>query len=144
MVTLSIDGAARGNPGPAGYGIAAEADGETLEAWGYIGEQTNNVAEYCALLAALNLARKKGWSRLRVRSDSQLLVRQIEGSYKVKNEGLRPLHGRARALISRLEAFAIEHVPRAQNKAADKLANRAVDERSSQPKGINPILAKGS
>ena len=144
MVTLNIDGAARGNPGPAGYGVAIEADGVPFEAWGYIGEQTNNVAEYCALLAALNLAKKKDWRRVRVRSDSQLLVRQIEGSYKVKNEGLRPLHGRARVLISRLEEFAIEHVPRAENKAADKLANRAVDERTSQPKGINPILVKGN
>jgi ribonuclease HI len=145
MITISIDGAARGNPGPAGYGLAADDEqGEPLlEGFGYIGEQTNNFAEYCALLAALELARKKGWRELMVRSDSQLLVRQIEGDYKVKNDGLRPLHARALQLISRLVDFKIVHVPRSENKRADKLANRGIDEQKSQPRGINPILIKG-
>ena len=141
-MTISIDGAARGNPGPAGYGVAATGDGGALlkEAYGYIGDQTNNIAEYCALLAALNLAKKMEWRRLRVRSDSQLLVRQLEGSYKVKNERLRSLYARAVAMISRLDSFAIEHVPRSENKQADKLANKAIDTRASEPRGINPIL----
>ncbi len=145
MIEINIDGAARGNPGPAGYGIVAvEAGGETLaEGYGFIGEQTNNVAEYCALLAALELSHKNGWRELLVRSDSQLLVRQIEGAYKVKNDGLRKLHSRAIQLIGRFKVFEIEHVPRSDNKLADKLANKGIDEQKSKPRGINPILVKG-
>ncbi|HUX07604.1 MAG TPA: ribonuclease HI family protein [Acidobacteriota bacterium] len=145
MIEIYIDGAARGNPGPAGYGIAAaDADGTTVaEGYGFIGEQTNNFAEYCALLAALELAQKKGWRELMVRSDSQLLVRQIQGVYKVKNEGLRALHSRATLLIGRFRVFEIEHVSRSENKLADKLANKGVDEQKSKPRGINPILVKG-
>jgi ribonuclease HI len=145
MVTINIDGAARGNPGPAGYGLIAEdgQSGTPVEGYGYIGEQTNNVAEYCALLAALELARKKGWRELSIRSDSQLLVRQIEGDYKVKSETLRPLHSRALQLIARLGRFEITHVPRGKNKRADKLANKAIDALESRPRGINPILIKG-
>lgn len=146
MVTVNIDGAARGNPGPAGYGLSAhDSEGKPItEAFGFIGEQTNNFAEYCGLLAALELAVKKGWRSLHVKCDSELLVRQIRGEYKVKNEGLKRLHRRAAQLISRLNKFSIEHVGRAQNKEADKLANRAVDTEESRPKGINPILIKGS
>ena len=145
MVTVHIDGASSGNPGPAGYGLAArDEDGAPLaEGYGYIGEQTNNFAEYCALLAALELARKQGWRELRIRSDSQLLVRQVEGSYKVKNDKLRTLHRRARQLIRSLRVFSIEHVGREENKAADKLARIALKKKRSEPRGINPILVKG-
>jgi ribonuclease HI len=145
MVTINIDGAARGNPGPAGYGfVAVDGNGDLVcDGYGYIGEQTNNVAEYCALLAALELARKKGWTSLHIRSDSLLLVRQIQGSFKVKNEGLQKLHRHAARLIGKLRSLDIEHVDRKDNRAADKLANRAVDERKSRPRGINPFLVKG-
>jgi len=145
VVTVHIDGASSGNPGPAGYGLAArDEDGTSLaEGYGYIGEQTNNFAEYCALLAALELARKHGWRELRIRSDSQLLVRQVEGSYKVKNDKLRTLHRRARQLIRFLRVFRIEHVDREENKVADKLARTALKKKRSEPRGINPILVKG-
>jgi ribonuclease HI len=145
VVTLYIDGAARGNPGPAGYGIVARAeDGLTLaEAYGYIGEQTNNFAEYCSLLAALELAMKQGWERIAVKSDSELLVKQVKGEYKVKHEMLRRFHQRAMQLVRRFEGFAIEYIRRSENKEADKLAAKAVKGKKSEPKGINPIVIAG-
>ncbi|MGD8377208.1 MAG: ribonuclease HI family protein [Acidobacteriota bacterium] len=129
----SIDGGARGNPGNAGYGCHLTLpSGETWdEVWGHLGVQTNNVAEYVALLAALEYAIAAGAGSLRVRSDSQLLVRQILGKYRVKNPGLRPLFERARAAIARLPRFRIEHVYREDNREADALANRAMDTRES-------------
>ena len=144
MVTIHIDGAARGNPGPAGYGVhAIDADGETLaSAYGYIGEQTNNFAEYIALLAALELAHRKTWKRIRIRSDSQLMVRQLNGEYKVKNPVLSTFYRRAQILRSRFEKVTIEHVKREQNKAADRLANTAVDKMESHPKWLNPVKVK--
>jgi ribonuclease HI len=125
-----IDGGARGNPGAAGYGVHLTLpDGKVWdEVWGFLGVRTNNVAEYAALLAALEYALRAGATSLHVRSDSQLLVRQILGEYRVKNPGLQPLFRRARARISRLGRFRIEHVFREQNEAADALANRAMDE----------------
>ena len=100
------------------------------EVWGYLGEQTNNVAEYAALLAALEYALRAGAPSLHVLSDSQLLVRQIQGRYKVKSPGLKPLHARGRQQIARLGRFRIEHVYRKDNREADALANRAMDARA--------------
>lgn len=144
MITINIDGAARGNPGPAGYGIIArDKSGAVLrEAYGYIGEQTNNFAEYTALLAALELALREKWKEVRIKSDSQLLVKQIRGEYKVKNSTLFSFHRRATALLGRFDSFSVVHVERGNNKEADKLANKAVDTMSSDPREINPIRVR--
>jgi len=127
--TANIDGAARGNPGPASYGVVVRRpDGKPLESLGkYIGRHTNNVAEYYALIAALDYAAASGIKRLRVYSDSQLIVNQIKGLYKVKHPDLRPLHERAKKQAATLEAFTIQYVPREQNGDADALANAALD-----------------
>jgi ribonuclease HI len=124
-----IDGGARGNPGPAGYGavIEDEMGRPVVELSDYLGKQTNNFAEYSALLAALSYATKHGFKALKVFSDSELMVKQITGQYKVSNPALKDLHGKATKLIEDLEAFEINHVPREQNREADWLANRAMD-----------------
>ena len=136
MYTANIDGAARGNPGPASYGLVLRRpDGTPLESLGkYIGRHTNNVAEYYALIAALDYAVANGIKRLRVQSDSQLIVNQIKGLYKVKHPDLRPLHERAKKLAAGLETFAIQYVPREQNREADAAANAALDNTS----GVKP------
>jgi ribonuclease HI len=125
-----IDGGARGNPGPAGYGVRVERpDGTLVEEFGEsIGVATNNVAEYRGLLAALEWATAHGCRHLRVRSDSLVLVQQMLGNYKVKNPGLQPLHARARLLVHGLGRVAFEHVPRESNTHADRLANAAMDQ----------------
>ncbi len=135
-VTANIDGAARGNPGPAAYGvIVRRPDGATHESLGkYIGRTTNNVAEYYSQIAALDYAEDSGIKRLRVYSDSQLIVNQIKGLYKVKHPDLRPLHERAKKQAASLETFAIQYVPREQNRDADDLANAALDSTS----GVKP------
>ena len=128
-----IDGGARGNPGPAGYGVHIE-DGSgrvVAELYGYLGTATNNTAEYAALLALLEYAAAQGAAALRVLSDSELLVRQIRGEYRVKHPGLQVLHGAARRLMTALPSVVVEHVPRERNVAADALANRAMDLRDS-------------
>jgi len=127
--TANIDGAARGNPGPAAYGVVIRRpDGATHESLGkYIGRHTNNVAEYYALIAALDYAAASGIKRLLVFSDSQLIVNQIKGLYKVKHPDLRPLHERAKKQAAALESFTIQYVPREQNRDADDLANAALD-----------------
>jgi probable phosphoglycerate mutase len=124
-VIVHIDGASRGNPGPAAYGVVMEsADGSRLAAFSHcIGTATNNVAEYYALIAALDFAATNGIRRLRVLSDSQLIVNQIKGTYKVKHPDLRPLHERAKKQAAALESFSIQYVPREQNGDADDLAN---------------------
>jgi len=129
VVTANVDGGARGNPGPAAYGIVLrEAGGATLVAAGKcIGRATNNVAEYYGLIAALDAARERGVGRLRVESDSELLVRQIEGRYRVKSPDLKPLHERALKLARGFEFFEIAHVPREKNREADRLVNEALD-----------------
>jgi len=134
--TANIDGAARGNPGPAAYGVVVRRpDGATHESLGkYIGRHTNNVAEYYALIAALDYAAANGIRRLRVYSDSQLIVNQIKGLYKVKHPDLRPLHERAKKQAASLETFTIQYVPREQNRDADDLANAALDSTS----GVKP------
>src|SRR5258708_97860 len=133
------DGGARGNPGPAGYGIVIhDAKGNKVAALSqYLGRQTNNFAEYQALIAALEYAVEHGPKALRVISDSELMVRQIKGIYKVKDTTLRDLHGRASQLIRHLDWFEIEHVLRGKNREADELANAAMDNGSgrSSPAG---------
>lgn len=128
-----VDGASRGNPGPASYAVILRGpDGATcFEAGKYIGRATNNVAEYYALITALDYASAQGISRLLVRSDSELLVRQMQGRYRVKSADLQPLHERARKLARGFAYFSIEHVPREQNREADELANVALDRTGS-------------
>src|ERR1700736_5595242 len=123
------DGGARGNPGPAGYGVVIEDEtGRKVAALSeYLGHQTNNFAEYQGLIAALEFAIKHGYKALKVISDSELLVRQIKGIYKVKNSTLQDLHARAKQLIAQLDWFSIGHVLRAKNREADRLANAAMD-----------------
>jgi ribonuclease HI len=125
----NIDGASRGNPGPAAYAVVVrDPEGKlVLELAKKFGRDTNNVAEYYALLAALDYATTHGISALRIRSDSELLVRQMQGRYKVKSPDLKPLHERASILSRQLKYFAIEHVRREQNGEADALANVALD-----------------
>ena len=129
-IVAYIDGGARGNPGPAGFGVRVEdADGSLIEEFGEsIGVATNNVAEYRALIAALDWARRHGLRELRVRSDSQLLVQQMLGNYKVKNAGLQPLHAKARLLAHEIGSVTFEHVGRSLNVHADRLANTAMDQ----------------
>jgi len=133
-LTAHTDGGARGNPGPAGYGVVIhDAQGHKVAALSqYLGKQTNNVAEYQALIAALEYAVEHGSRPLKVVSDSELLVRQIKGIYKVKEPTLRDLHARARQLINKLEWFDIEHVLRGHNREADDLANEAMDKGSGK------------
>ncbi len=128
-IVAYIDGGARGNPGPAGYGVRVEQPDGTLveEFGGAIGVATNNVAEYRGLLAALEWARAHDCSRVHVRSDSLLLVQQMLGNYKVKNPGLQPLYTRARLLTLEIGRVTFEHIERAKNAHADRLANAAMD-----------------
>ncbi len=129
MIVAYIDGGARGNPGPAGYGVRIEAPGGTVlaELHGGIGVATNNVAEYNGLLAALQWAVDHGQPRLRIRADSELLVKQMRGEYKVKNPGLKPLYVRARLLVMSLDEVVFEHVRRELNEEADRLSNLGMD-----------------
>lgn len=124
-----IDGGARGNPGPAGFGVMIhdEAGRPVAELSEYLGKQTNNYAEYSGLLAALTYALKHGHKILRVLSDSELMVKQIKGQYKVNNPALKELHGKARTMIGELDTFVITHVLREKNRDADRLANEAMD-----------------
>lgn len=130
MITAYIDGGARGNPGPAGYGVRIEnADGELVaELHGPLGIATNNVAEYNGLLAALEWATEHGERDVLVRADSELLVKQMRGEYKVRNAGLQPLYTRARLLTMHLGRVRFEHVRRELNKEADRLSNLGMDE----------------
>jgi len=123
------DGGARGNPGPAGYGVVIqdESGRKVAHLSEYLGHQTNNFAEYQGLIAALEYAVQHGPKALKLISDSELLVRQIKGIYKVKNATLQDLHGRAKELIAQLEWFSIGHALREHNQDADRLANEAMD-----------------
>ena len=130
-ITANIDGGARGNPGPAAYGVVVRNNkGQVLaELREYLGNQTNNVAEYSGLLAALGWAVREKQLSLKVLSDSELLVRQMLGQYKVKNPDLKLLYDRAQALVKKLQQFAIEHVRRESNREADRLVNEVLDSR---------------
>jgi probable phosphoglycerate mutase len=129
MIVAYIDGGARGNPGPAGFGVRLETEeAELIEEFGEsIGVATNNVAEYRGLIAALEWARAHGHKAVHVRSDSLLLVQQMLGNYKVKNAGLQPLHAKARLLAYEIGRVTFEHVRRERNADADRLANAAMD-----------------
>lgn len=129
----NVDGGSRGNPGPAGYGVRIEQDdGSVVELKESIGIATNNVAEYSGLIAALAWAVEHGVSRLHVRADSDLLVKQMRGEYRVKSPGLQPLFEQARALSRQIGEVKFEHVRREFNKDADRLANEAMDEASTE------------
>ncbi len=130
---LYTDGASRGNPGQAGAGFAlCDRQGNLLqEGYRFLGEKTNNEAEYEALLAGLEMAAAAGCRRLEVRADSQLMIRQLTGRYKVKNRRLVPLVLRVKELAGRFDHVAFVHVPREENRLADRLANRAIDEAAS-------------
>ena len=124
-----IDGGARGNPGPAGYGVVLEdQNGRQVAGLSqYLGQRTNNYAEYSGLLAALQYALAHGPKALKVISDSELMVRQIKGVYKVRNAALQELYQKAQGMIGQLEWFEIGHVLRESNREADRLANEAMD-----------------
>ena len=131
LIQIYTDGAARGNPGPSGIGIVVKKGAQTLaEISDFIGKATNNVAEYMAFIRGLEEALVLGATKIECFSDSELLVKQIQGEYKVKNEGLIPLHYHAKSLIRKFKTFSIEHTLREENKHADKLANRGIDEHS--------------
>ena len=131
-LVVEADGGARGNPGPAGYGvdICDEKGTSVAQLSQYLGHQTNNVAEYSGLLAALRYANEHGHKALEVVADSELMVKQMNGLYKVRAPQLIDLYQQARAQVRKLDWFRIRHVRRAHNSAADALANRAMDEGS--------------
>jgi ribonuclease HI len=132
FVVAYIDGGSRGNPGPSGAGVYFERDGKPWRGvYQYLGQATNNHAEYSALLRALDYARDSGFRRIAIYSDSELLVRQMSGQYRVKNPNLQELQRRASDTIRYFERHSIEHVPRERNSQADALANKAMDLRCS-------------
>jgi ribonuclease HI len=135
-LTINIDGAARGNPGPAAFAYVIAQDGRTtLEEAGSLGSTTNNVAEYTALVRALERAGQLGAERLVIRSDSELLVKQMNGLYKVKNDQLRVLHEQAKELCTPFRSVSIAHVRRAENSHADRLCNEVLDGRRTSVAG---------
>lgn len=132
-VTAFVDGASRGNPGPSGYGVFMKTEaGEIIEIAGYLGTTTNNVAEYEGLLDALRVAAEEGATEVEIISDSELLVKQMLGTYRVRHPNLIPLHAQARQMARRFRRFSIRHTLRAGNKDADRLANVAVDRASGR------------
>lgn len=130
-VRLYTDGAARGNPGPAGAGAVLYDDqGKVLERLGrYLGVQTNNVAEYQGVLLGLERALEMGAKEIDVLADSLLVINQLKGEWKIKHEGLKPLAAKARGLLERFDRYSLRHVPREMNEQADEMSNRAIDER---------------
>jgi ribonuclease HI len=140
------DGGARGNPGPAGYGVVIQDEtGRKVAALSqYLGHQTNNFAEYQGLIAALEYAIEQGHKALKLISDSELLVRQIKGIYKVKNLTLQELHGRAKELIAQLDWFSIDHALREHNREADDLANQAMDKGTGRTSTTTHVVAGDS
>jgi probable phosphoglycerate mutase len=134
-----IDGGSRGNPGIAGYGVSVQDEnGVPLAGLSEsLGIRTNNFAEYSALIGALRYALANGYDGMRAYADSELMVRQINGVYKVKSPDLQPLFKEAKVLISKLKSFSIHHVPREQNREADRLANLAMDKASGAPRYLN-------
>jgi probable phosphoglycerate mutase len=141
-ISAHCDGGARGNPGPAGYGALIQAaDGSVLaELSEFLGLRTNNFAEYSGLLGCLDFAVKSGYRKLRVVSDSELMVKQIQGKYQVKSPDLKPLYEEAKRRIAKLEGFEISHALRHKNKDADRLANEAMDRGMRKP-GAAPAPA---
>ena len=129
MITAYFDGGSRSNPGPAGYGVFIVDDQGTMlaELHGALGVATNNVAEYRGLIAALEWAIANDITAITVKGDSLLIVEQMRGNYKVKNEGLKPLYHQARMLVMQIGNVKFEHVPREKNKDADRLSNVGMD-----------------
>jgi ribonuclease HI len=142
----NIDGGSRGNPGPASYGVVVrDANGQIVaKLKKYIGRATNNVAEYYGLIAALDYAQAHAIRALHIESDSELLVKQMRGQYKVKSEELRPLFERAKKMSATFDSFGINHVYREQNQDADALANEALDETAGTPAGGGAMSAKST
>jgi len=130
-VRVFSDGAARGNPGPAGAGaVVLDPRGRVLARVGkFLGKQTNNVAEYEGVILGLKSAKELGATEVEVRADSLLLIRQLEGAYQVKNAALKALHAKAKQLLRSFERVDLRHVPREENTLADEMSNRAIDER---------------
>jgi ribonuclease HI len=127
-IEVYIDGAARGNPGPAGIGVVIKDGPKIIEEIGaYIGKSTNNIAEYMALVRGLEEVLIRGFSSASFYSDSELLVKQLNGEYKVKHENLVPLHYHVLTLVDRMKDFSIKHVTREKNEHADKMANEGID-----------------
>ncbi len=132
LLTARTDGASKGNPGPSGIGFIIEKDGVVLkECCEYIGKATNNIAEYTAFIAALKRMKKLVASDVIIYSDSELAVKQINGIYKVKNKGLKPLYSKVIKLLEEFDSFRVIHVPREENSTADRLANRAIKQHNS-------------
>jgi ribonuclease HI len=140
----NIDGGSRGNPGPAAYGVLVrDARGEVVaKLKKHIGRSTNNVAEYYGLIAAMDYAQSHGVRAMRIESDSELLVKQMRGLYKVKSVDLQPLFERAKKMSQAFESFRIDHVYREQNREADALANEALDEAEGKPRPAGPSAPK--
>jgi ribonuclease HI len=129
-LTIFTDGASRNNPGESGAGVSIMQHGLLLEGIArYLGTTTNNIAEYTAAIIGLERAVQLGASKVRLYADSELMVKQLTGQYKVKNEGLKPLHARAKELIARIGCVEVQYIPRERNKDADALANKAIDEK---------------
>tara|TARA_B100000315_G_C14331974_1_gene475659 strand:- start:143 stop:625 length:483 start_codon:yes stop_codon:yes gene_type:complete len=130
IVHASTDGAARGNPGPAGAGVLiTDSKGKKLkEVSLYLGEATNNVAEYSALICALSEAARLGAKQVKIQTDSELVARQISGEYRINDTHLRVLHSLAKQLMGGFKQVTLHRIPREKNLKADKLANRAVDD----------------
>ena len=129
-LTIYTDGASRNNPGESGAGVYILKDGEPYERIAhYLGTTTNNIAEYTAAIIGLEHAVKAGARTVRLFADSELMVKQINGQYKVKNEGLKPLHARVKRIIASIGTVEVRYIPREKNKEADALANKAIDEK---------------
>jgi ribonuclease HI len=129
VITAYFDGGARSNPGPAGYGVYIVDDGGNVlaELSGSLGNTTNNIAEYHGLIAALQWAADRNMTQLAIKGDSQLIIEQMRGNYKVKNEGLKPLYLKARMLVMQIGNVTFEHVRREHNQEADRLSNVGMD-----------------
>lgn len=135
--TIFTDGGSRGNPGPAGYAYIIKRPGQAdIEIKCYLGKTTNNIAEYTGMLKALEHAKQLGGTKLIVNSDSELMVKQMNGIYRVKNEGLLPIYTKASALRKQFDGVTFKHVYREQNTQADALCNEAMDDRSPLPEEI--------
>jgi ribonuclease HI len=140
VAVIHIDGASRGNPGDAAYAVVIQVPGrEPVEEFGALGKETNNIAEYTALVRALERAKTLGLKRLHIHSDSELLVKQISGEYRVRNEDLKWLFDEAKGLMQQFASVRLTHVPRGQNKRADELCNQALD--ALKPKKPAPAPA---
>ena len=143
---INIDGGSRGNPGPAAYGVLIrDAQGQAVaKLKKYIGRFTNNVAEYYGLIAAMDYAQSHGVRAIRIESDSELMVKQMRGLYKVKSADLQPLYERAQKMSKGFDSFRIDHVYREQNREADALANEALDEVEGKPANPAAVAAKSN